>query len=153
MTTSRRIRFATASSGVTAVEFALVAPMFLMFLFGAIEYGRLMWDREALQQTAVTGARCMAMAQGTIESSPCASGGSYSSSSTKTYIQGVATGWGLSVPASAIALNNAATCGGESGFSQVTITFTFTSVAPALVLLPAGGTLFTLSACYPNNPF
>lgn len=142
-----------ARDGATLVEFALLAPLVLMFVFGSIEFGRLLWTREALQQTAIAGARCMAIAQGKIQNSPCASGGSYSATSTTTYIQNVATGWGLSVLASGISLNNAATCGGTSGFSQVTITFTFNSVVPKIVLLAVGGTLLTLTSCYPNNPF
>lgn len=140
-------------SGTAAIEFALVAPIFLMLVFGTIEYGRLLWTKQALQQTAVAGARCMAIAQGSIQSSPCASGGSYSATSTQTYIQNIASGWGLSVPTSNITLNNSATCGGTSGFSQVTLTSTFNTPVPKIVLLAAGGTTLTASACYPNNPF
>jgi Flp pilus assembly protein TadG len=137
---------ARASAGATAVEFAMVLPMFLMLVFGTIEFGRVLWTRQALQETAVAGARCMAILQ-----SSCASGGAYSSSGTTSYIQNVASGWGLSVPTSGISLNNAASCGGTSGFSQVTLTSTFTSVVPKIVQLAAGGTTLTASACFPNN--
>jgi Flp pilus assembly protein TadG len=131
----------------------LVAPIFLMLVFGTIEYGRLLWTKQALQQTAIAGARCMAIAQGQIQNSSCASGGSYNTTSTQTYIQNIASGWGLSIPTANITLNNAATCGGTTGFSQVTLTSTFNTPVPAIVLLPAGGTTLTATACYPNNPF
>jgi Flp pilus assembly protein TadG len=137
---------ARATAGATAVEFAMVLPMFLMLVFGGIEFGRVLWARQALQEAAIAGARCMAILQ-----SSCASGGAYSSSGTTSYIQNVASGWGLSVPTSGISLNNAASCGGASGFSQVTLTSTFTSVVPKIVQLAAGGTSLTASACFPNN--
>jgi Flp pilus assembly protein TadG len=142
---------APACGGATAVEFALVLPMFLALVFGSIEFGRLLWIKEALQETAIAGARCVAIAQGTTQDSPCASGGSYSATETNSYIQTVASGWGLSVPTSGISLNAAASCGGTSGFSQVTLTSTFTSVVPKLVQLAAGGISLTATACYPNN--
>ena len=140
-----------ACGGATAVEFAFVAPMFLMLVFGAIEFGRLLWTKQALQETAIAGARCVAIAQGSNPtSSPCASSGSYSSSTAKTYIQTVASGWGLSLPISAISPNPAGS-GGCAGLSQVTLTSTFTSVVPELVHIGTGGIALTASACYPNN--
>ena len=126
--------------------------MFLMLVFGTIEFGRILWTEQALQETAVAGARCMAIAQGAKEASACASGGSYSSATTTSYIQGVAGGWGLSLPSSGITLDKAAACGSSgSGFSQVTLSSTFTSVVPNLVHLATGGTTLTATACYPNT--
>ncbi len=131
----------------------MVLPMFLMLVFGGIEFGRLLWTKQSLQEAAIAGARCMAIAQGsTLTSSPCASGSSYSATSTKSYIQTVASGWGLSVPSSGITLDDNTSCGGTTGFSQVTLTSTFTSVAPSLVRLAAGGVTLTATACFPNNP-
>lgn len=144
---------AAACGGAAIIEFALVAPMFLALVFGSIEYGRLLWTQQALQQAAIAGARCMAIAQGAIQSSSCAAGGSYSAASTKSYIETIASGWGLSVTDLDIALNNAATCGGASGLSQVTVTNTFNTPVPQIVLLASAGTSLTATACYPNNPF
>jgi Flp pilus assembly protein TadG len=147
MTRSALIDFAKARGGNVAVEFALVFPMFLMLVFGTIEYGRLLWTMQALQETANAGARCMALTQ-----SACSSGSSYSATSTQSYITAVAQGWGLSLPSANMTLNNSATCGGNSGFSQVTLTTTFVSVVPKIVLLAAGGTSLRATACYPNSP-
>jgi Flp pilus assembly protein TadG len=145
-----------ACGGETIVEFALVGPMFLMLVFGCLEYGRLLWTEMALQQTAMAGARCMAIAQATVQnSSSCTSGSpaTYSSSSTTSYIESVASGWGLTLTNSEVSLNNAATCGGVSPSSQVMLTTTFTTPVPQLVLLAAGGTSLTATACYPNNAY
>lgn len=135
-------RFLRARDGATAVEFALVVPMFLMLVFGAIEFGRLLWTKEALQETAIAGARCVAIAQGSTTSSPCASGG------TTAYIQTVAKAWGLTL---ATITPSTPTSGGCKGLSQVTLTSTFSSVVPNLVQLSTGGISLTASACYPNN--
>ncbi|MGH7045784.1 MAG: TadE/TadG family type IV pilus assembly protein [Stellaceae bacterium] len=139
----RADRLPHASGGATAVEFALVAPMFFMLVFGTIEFGRLLWTQEALQETAIAGARCVAIAQGTTQDSPCASGG------TTSYVQNVAKGWGLSL--ASITPNTTATCGGWSGFSEMTLTSSFKSVVPELIRLSTSGITLTASACYPNG--
>lgn len=141
-----------ASHGTTAVEFALVVPMFLTLIFGTVEFGRLLWTEQALQETATAAARCVALAQGTNPNGNCTSSGTYSSSSTTTYVRNVAAGWGLSVPGSGITPSTTANCGGSSGgFSQVTLTYTFNSLVPSLVHLNSSGLTLTASACYPNN--
>jgi len=137
-------RLAQAEAGATAVEFALVLPMFLTLVFGTVEFGLLLWTQQALQETAIAGARCVAIAQGSNPTtSPCASGG------TTSYIDNVANGWGLTL---ASVTANTPTSGACKGLSQVTLTSTFTSVAPSLVNLATGGITLTASACYPNNP-
>jgi Flp pilus assembly protein TadG len=76
-----------ACGGTAAIEFALVAPAFLGLLFGTVEFGRLLWTEQALQETAIAGARCMAILQ-----SACTAGGRYySSANTTTYVQQVAS--------------------------------------------------------------
>ena len=136
-------RVCRAENGATLVEFALVAPVFFVLLFGTIEFGRALWTQQALQETATAGARCMALPQ-----PACASGGA------KSYIQQVANQWGLSLLDSNINPNPANTCGssGISGFSTVLLTYTFQSVAAAFVQIPSGGITLTAQACFPNNP-
>lgn len=152
---SRRVsQAAGANDGATAVEFALVVPMFLMLVFGAIEFGRLLWTEQALQETAMAGVRCMAIAQTSNASEntgSCASSGAYSALNTTSYIKNVASGWGLSLTSSNISLNTDVTSGGCAGLSQVTLTSTFNSVVPSLVHLNSSGLTLTASACYPNN--
>lgn len=141
-------RFQLADAGAAAVEFAMVLGPLLLLIFGVFEFGRLLWIREALQETATAGARCMGMS-----ASSCAASGVYSSANTTTYIESAATTWGVTLTGSNITLNNNATCAGVSatnGFSSVTITYTFQSVVPNFVTALSGGTTLTSTACFPN---
>jgi Flp pilus assembly protein TadG len=145
-------RLLSSRRGTAAIEFAMAAPLFLMLLFGSVEFGRLLWTKQALQEAATAGARCMALAQGsTVDSSNlCLSGGSYSSTATQTYVQTEAAKWGITLPTADITPTSNATCGGTTGFSQVSIASSFTSVVPQLVGL-SGAVAINASACYPNN--
>ena len=136
-----------SQDGATAVEFALVAPMFLALLFGTFEFGRALWAQQALQEIAISGARCMALPQ-----SACASAGThiYNAARTMTYIQQVANQWGVSLPSGNIDQNNNANCGGTSGFSKVSVAVAFQSAVPNLVNM-LGGIPLTATACFPNN--
>jgi Flp pilus assembly protein TadG len=44
-------------NGVAAVEFALVAPIFFLLVFGLIEFGRMMMVQQALTNAAREGSR------------------------------------------------------------------------------------------------
>jgi Flp pilus assembly protein TadG len=136
-------------NGATVVEFALVMPLFLALLFGTLEFGRVLWIKEALLQTAIAGARCMALPQ-----SACAQAATYTYSATKTttYIQQVANQWGVSLPGANIIQNNAANCGGTGGFSEVSLAITFQSMVSKLVNISSGAMPLTATACFPNNP-
>jgi Flp pilus assembly protein TadG len=141
-------RFGPARGGAAAVEFAAVLGPLLLLIFGVFEFGRLLWTREALQETATAGARCMGLTATT-----CASGGSFNAASTQTYIEGLATNWGVKLTPSDIALSSNATCAGvtaPNGFSTVTLTYTFESVVPNFVTALSGGTTLTTTACFPN---
>ena len=53
-----------AQEGTTAIEFALVAPSLFLVLFGAIEFGRLMWTQSALHFAVEEAARCASVTPG-----------------------------------------------------------------------------------------
>jgi len=57
-------RFARASDGAAAVEFAIVAPLFIIFCLGIIDGGRMLWIRNSIQ-TATEEAGRYAMAHTT----------------------------------------------------------------------------------------
>ncbi len=44
--------------GASALEFALIAPAFFMFVFGVIEMGLLFWTQIGMQHGAEMAARC-----------------------------------------------------------------------------------------------
>ena len=118
----------------------------MLIVVGFVEFGRLVWTFEVLQEVASEGARCMGLG-----ASSCASAGAYSSGNTTTYVVNLATSRGVVINAAAVSLNNAATCGGASGFSQVSINYDFTTVAPALLTSLVGGLTVPASACFPNT--
>ena len=62
-------RFARASDGATAVEFAIVAPVLLMLLLGIMEAGRALWTQNALNFAVEQAARCAAIDQNNCGSS------------------------------------------------------------------------------------
>lgn len=137
-------RLAGDRSGGAALEFGLVIGPFLLLLFGMVEFGRMLWTANALQETAIAGARCMG-----ILNTSCAASGAYSSTNTTTYIQGVSSAWGVTLAGANISLNNAATCAGVSGFSQVTISYSFQTVIPMITSLASDP--LTATACFPNQ--
>ena len=142
-----RTRRVTGRRGTAALEFGLVAPVMLLFVIGIIEFGRLMWTREALAQVAFSGARCMG-----VLGASCASGNVVSTTAAGKYIQAVGAGWEISIPADAISVNANTTCGNVSGFSQVTLHYAFYTSAPSLIKALAPSVMLTVQACYPNQP-
>lgn len=132
--------------GASAVEFAMVAGPLLLLLLGTIEFGRLMWLRQALEETATAGARCMGIPQ-----PECTSGGVYNSAAARNFIVGQAAGWGLQVASGDVAVNRAATCSGLPGFSTVSISYTFSSAVPILAEAIGAGPTVTAQVCFPNQ--
>ena len=59
-TLRRRLR--RQQDGASAVEFALIAPVVLLLLFGIISYGYMLSFRQAISQGAAEGARAAAVA-------------------------------------------------------------------------------------------
>ena len=54
-------RFLRDARGTSAVEFAIVAPIFFMVVFGVIDGGRLMWTQVGLQHAVEMAARCASL--------------------------------------------------------------------------------------------
>ena len=132
--------------GGGAVEFALVLGPLIFLILGAMEYGRLLWTKQALEETAIAGARCMG-----VLATGCAASGAFSATNATAYIQGVASGFSLTVPTANVALNRAATCAGVAGFSSVSISYTFQAAVPVLLGAASSAMPLTATACFPNN--
>ena len=128
------------------MEFAIVVVPLLLLLFGAIESGRLLWTRQALQETAITAARCIGIKQAS-----CAPSGSYDSTTTSTYVQTIAAQWSVAIPAAGITLNANTSCSGVANFAQVTLAYTFQTAVPGLLGSFSGGVPVSATACFPNQ--
>jgi Flp pilus assembly protein TadG len=106
------------SDGTAAVELAILMPVFLAFLLGIVEFGRLMWTHAALQFAVEAAARCYAI------DTSCTT-----PENTETYASRHV--FGLTVASSAfLATNGAGTsCGGY----QVKVNdYTFSFIVPRL---------------------
>lgn len=144
---SRLRHFLRDRSGASAVEFALVAVPLLMLIFGTIEYGRLMWTRQALQETAIAGARCVGV--GGIGCS--AAGGEFDAATARQFVRQTAQNWFVALEDADVTISNDDDCGGVDGFATVTIRHDFLTPVPAALVGLAESTALSASACFPNQ--
>jgi len=93
--------------GASALEFALTAPAFLLFIFGIIEVGLLLWTQTGIQHGAEMAARCA-----TINSTLCPDPNAITSYATQQ-------SFGLTLPTSTFTYSTPA-CG-----NQVDANYTF----------------------------
>jgi Flp pilus assembly protein TadG len=115
--------------GATALEFAILAPVFFLLIFGIIAFGMLFWTQVGLQHGAEMAARCAS-----INTTLCPNG---NPSVITNYAMQQA--FGLSLPASTFTHNTRA-CG-----NQVSATYTF--VFPGILNLSP--LTLTAQACFP----
>ena len=128
--------------GATAVEMAFLLPVFFLFMFGIIEFARVVWTQSALQFATEAAARCAVVSP----SSCTAPGGSIVDVPAYAASQAI----GLSIPSSAFTYtqnaNATANCTTTqnvgTGGAMVRASYAFDSIATQLVPLN-----LTLSAC------
>lgn len=133
----RRSGWLWSRRGAAGVEYGLILPALLLFIFGIIDIGRLMWTYTTLSRATEAAARC-----GAVDMNNCA---------TVAQIQtrAVNEAWGLTVTTSAFT-PTVAGCG-----VQVVGTYSFAFAIPALVgASPLGAITLQATACYPvmNTP-
>ena len=126
---TRLARRMTRDDANTAVEFALVFPVFILMVLGIFETGRALWTQSLLNYAVQSAARC-----GAIDTATCGS-------STATVTYAVQNSSPLTVPNADFTVSNPA-CG-----NQVAVAFPFTTIVPQL--LPFDVTL-SAQACYPK---
>ncbi len=123
--------------GATLVEFALLAPVFFLLLFGTIESARLAWTRQTLDTVAYSSARCLSV------SSACDGTGALES-----YAVDRAQGYGLTLASAGVVPQSDVTCNGFPNSSEVTITHTFHSVMDGFV--PVFPAQIQVKSCFPT---
>ncbi|SPP92269.1 MULTISPECIES: TadE/TadG family type IV pilus assembly protein [Bradyrhizobium] len=114
--------------GASALEFALTAPAFFLFIFGIIEFGLLFWTQLGLQHGAEMAARCA-----TVNSTLCPSGSAITNYAAQQ-------AFGLTLPAGTFTYS-ALTCG-----NQVSASYAF-EFPQILNLSPV---TLTAQACFPS---
>lgn len=129
--------------GAAAVEFALAVLPLMLTIVGVIQLGRYAWATQSVEAVATAAARCIGL-----RNASCASGSSPSVTLTQSYAVTNAKAWALTLAPAQVSVATLATCGGSSGMSLVTITYTFAAgggLVPALASVPVSAT-----ACFPN---
>jgi len=124
-----------ASAGATAIEFAIVFPVFLVFVLGIVEFGRALWTQTALQSAVETAARCAA-----VNPTSC-------TPSVTRYAASQA--FGLSIPAGEFTYTAAASCGvaGNTKGALVVASHVFDPIIGQLV--PGLSVTLTARSCHP----
>lgn len=123
-----RPSFRDADEGATAVEFALIFPVFVVFVLGIIQFGLVLWTKFALKHATVEAARCA-----TVNGTLCG---------TTSAIQGYAAtqAYGLKFPTSVFTVATSA-CG-----NQVTADYKFVFVGS----LGVPYVKLHVSSCFPK---
>lgn len=142
----RSLSFGKDETGAVLVEFTIILVPFILLTFGTMEYGRLAWIREEMNEVAITAARCMGVLQ-----PACAEGGKYSQEKTIAFVTSMASSRSVSLGVNDVALDNGTSCAGLAGFSEARIDFSFVSAVPPIMQLISGGLPLAASACFPNQ--
>lgn len=130
-------RLLQSRDGTTSLEFAVIAPVFLMLLLGIPAAGFLLWAKGAIELAASQTARCVA-----IRSTDC--------TDRTVYATSILTDWGIASLISPVTVTSQSnvTCNRLAGFfSSVTIT-SATGIGPSFVA-PLSNLMLTATACYP----
>lgn len=118
-----------ATQGATAIEFALVAPVLFLTLFGALEFGRLMWTQSALHYAVQQAARCAS-----VNTATCGT-----ASQTASYAASIISA--LNIPSSAFTVTLNSSCG-QQVLASLNYQFVVTGLFPYTPTL-------TAKACFP----
>ena len=127
--------------GAGAVEFALLAPTFLLFLFLLLDGGRMIFAKQSLNELATATARCLAIKQSGCADASSAQGWAVNRGLARSNLQ---------LTASNVTITVSATCAGVSNMVQATISMPWRK--GAMTLLPqsiAPGSL-SATACFPT---
>ncbi len=132
---SRRVsgkpeRLFSSRRGATAIEFAMLFPVYLLMLMGVVEFGRLLWTQSTLQQAVEAAARCAS-----VDPTTCGS-----PSATASYAASQMAGFSVSASIFTVP-NPPPSCGNE-----VTASMPFTFVLQTL--FPWTPTL-SAQSCFP----
>jgi Flp pilus assembly protein TadG len=123
--------------GGSVVEFALLAPTFLMFLFLLLDGGRMMFTKQSLNEVAAATARCAA-----IKATGC-------TDAATAQNWAVARGLARDNLQVSSAVVDVATCNGIANMSRATINTVWKKSAMGLLPQSLVPSTLTSVACFP----
>jgi len=124
--------------GASAVEFALVAPLLLLMLFGIIVTALYFWQHAALNRAAFESARCAAIAD-----TDCAD-----EAAIRSHAVSVAEAAGVTVSEQDVTVELDTSCGGLSSMVSVSVAKNIANPTPGL--LPNLPTRLVGESCLPR---
>jgi Flp pilus assembly protein TadG len=126
--------------GATAVEFAIVAPTFLMMIFLMLDGGRMLFTKQALNELAMAAARCTAL-----KSTGCAT-----ASAAQTWVVDRARQKSqLALTTSMVTINMTTNCNGQANMAKATIDYTYQKGPMNLLPQSTVPSTLTSSSCFP----
>lgn len=128
-------RLRRCTRGSALVEFAILAPVFFMMLFGLIEWGRAYWTMQTLEEVAFNTARCMAV------EADCAT-----EQARRDFAVNRAADYSIAIQPGNVTASSGVTCRSQSGSHEVSITAGFSSPLSSFGIVP--GTM-TVQSCFP----
>lgn len=133
-------RVGADACGAAAVEFAFVAPVFLMFVFLLLDGGRMLFTKQALNELAFATARCAA-----VKNPSCSS---EAAAETWAVGRGVQRSQ-LPLTSDMVKVIPSTACNGQADMAKATIKMQWKS--GALMLLPQqlAPTNLVSTACFP----
>lgn len=114
-------------AGTSAIEYGVILPVFVVFLLGIMDTGRLLWVYSTLHRATDAAARCAS-----VNATACGT-------TAQIKDDAVQAAWGLSVTTSAFTVSSLG-CG-----VQVSASYEFKFVTPGLNTLS-----LSASSCYPE---
>ncbi len=138
-----RPQAAPHTDGAVAIEYGLIVPVLLLFTFGIMDMGRLLWTNITLSRATAAAARC-----GAVDQITCPNAGAI-----QTYA--VTQAWGLNDVTTSTFAVTTPNCGGAQLGVQVVATYTFQFVIPWFFGTAPYGSANTMplsaTACYPRQ--
>ena len=132
--------FRRSQDGAVAVEFAVVALIFITFVLGIMEFSRLLWVKQAVTDVATRAARC-ATAGDANSATACTN-----NPEINDFAIAEAASMGIALTRNDVTVNQGVQCNGYSA-NLVDITFDFES--PVADLIPGLMQEISVIACYP----